>query len=544
MEQNNFENQMDETTKILISKMEKELKAKDDEIRSKEKEIDDLKNELAILKGQILNKNRKIFGRSSEKVDPNQLSLFDEAERNSDLKAPEPEIEEIIYTRKKPSNNIGKKDNLSNLERVIIEHKLSDEEAVCDKCGSPLVYIGKKSIKEVLKYMPAKLYIEEHVVYSYACRNCEAEHGNSNIISTKAPDNFIYKGMASNELLSHVICLKYLYALPLYRQQNYFEMLGANLSRQTLSNWIMVASSRFQEIYDFMKVKLLESKYIQADETTLKVVENDGSQSRAKRYMWLYKTGGDKQPIILYEYQKTRSSTCPKNFLRDFSGYLQTDGYSGYNIIKNAKRLYCFAHVRRKYYEIIADLDEEALKKSRAIIGFNYCEKIYAIEKEIRKHFFDKEDYYEIRQKIRQKNLKPLLKEFQKYIDEEIPKALPKSALGKALNYTKEVLTGMNYVLEDGTLEIDNNSAERAIKPFVIGRKNWLFSNTVKGANSSAIIYSIIETAKANGLKVEKYLVYLMTFMNNKDIQDKNCFADAMPWSDKIPNDLKIKADH
>ena len=544
MEQNNFKNQMDETTKILISKMEKELKAKDDEIRSKEKEIDDLKNELAILKGQILNKNRKIFGRSSEKVDPNQLSLFDEAERNSDLKAPEPEIEEITYTRKKPSNNIGKKDNLSNLERVIIEHKLSDEEAICDKCGSPLVCIGKKSIKEVLKYIPAKLYIEEHVVYSYACRNCEAEDGNSNIISTKAPDNFIYKGMASNELLSHVICLKYLYALPLYRQQNYFEMLGANLSRQTLSNWIMVASSRFQEIYDFMKVKLLESKYIQADETTLKVVENDGSESRSKRYMWLYKTGGDKQPIILYEYQKTRSSTCPKNFLRDFSGYLQTDGYSGYNIIKNAKRLYCLAHVRRKYYEIIADLDEETLKKSRAIIGFNYCEKIYALEKEVRKHFFDKEDYYEIRQKIRQKNLKPLLEEFQKYIDEEIPNALPKSALGKALNYTKEVLPGMNYVLEDGTLEIDNNSAERAIKPFVIGRKNWLFSNTVKGANSSAIIYSIIETAKANGLKVEKYLVYLMTFMNNKDIQDKNCLADAMPWSDKIPDDLKIKADH
>ena len=392
--------------------------------------------------------------------------------------------------------------------------------------------------------MPAKLYIEEHVVYSYACRNCEAEDGNSNIISTKAPDNFIYKGMASNELLSHVICLKYLYALPLYRQQNYFEMLGANLSRQTLSNWIMVASSRFQEIYDFMKVKLLESKYIQADETTLKVVENDGSESRSKRYMWLYKTGGDKQPIILYEYQKTRSSTCPKNFLRDFSGYLQTDGYSGYNIIKNAKRLYCLAHVRRKYYEIIADLDEETLKKSRAIIGFNYCEKIYALEKEVRKHFFDKEDYYEIRQKIRQKNLKPLLEEFQKYIDEEIPNALPKSALGKALNYTKEVLPGMNYVLEDGTLEIDNNSAERAIKPFVIGRKNWLFSNTVKGANSSAIIYSIIETAKANGLKVEKYLVYLMTFMDNKDIQDKNCLADAMPWSDKIPDDLKIKADH
>ena len=168
MEQNNFENQMDEKTRILIAKLEKELKIKDDEIRAKEKEINDLKNELAILKGQILNKNRKIFGNSTEKVDPNQLSLFDEAEKNSDLKAPEPEVEEITYTRKKPSKYVGKKDNLSNLERVVIEHKLYDEEASYDNCASLFVCIAKKSIKEVLNFVPAKLYIEEHVVYSYA----------------------------------------------------------------------------------------------------------------------------------------------------------------------------------------------------------------------------------------------------------------------------------------------------------------------------------------------------------------------------------------
>ena len=543
MEQNNFENQMDEKTRILIAKLEKELKIKDDEIRAKEKEINDLKNELAILKGQILNKNRKIFGNSTEKVDPNQLSLFDEAEKNSDLKAPEPEVEEITYTRKKPSKYVGKKDNLSNLERVVIEHKLSDEEAICDKCGSPLVCIGKKSIKEILKFVPAKLYIEEHVVYSYACRNCEAEDGNSNIISTKAPDNFIYKGMASNSLLSHVICLKYLYALPLYRQQSYFEMLGASLSRQTLSNWIMSASDRFQEVYDFMKAKLLKSKYIQADETTLKVVENDGSESKSKRYMWLYKTGGDKNSIILYEYQKTRASTWPKLFLGNFDGYLQTDGYAGYNNVKNAKRFYCFAHIRRKFYDIVINLNDEALKKSRAKIGLNYCEKIYSLEKKIKEDFSKEKNFYETRQKVRQEKLKPLLEDFQKYIDEEIPNALPKSALGKALDYTKNLLPAMNYVLEDGELEIDNNSAERAIKPFVIGRKNWLFSNTEKGAYSSAIIYRIIETAKANGLKVEKYLVYLMDFMNNKDIKDKNCLADAMPWSKKISDDLKIKVE-
>jgi len=285
----NLENQLDEKAQLLISKMEKELELRDSEIQSKNKEINDLKNELAYLKGQILNKNRKIFGQSSEQVDSNQISIFDEAEKFSDSKSAEPTIEEIVYQRTKPSKNIGKKDNLANLEKVVIEHKFDENEAICNKCNSPLTVIGSKS-KEVLKYIPAKLYIEEHITYSYACKPCESEDGQSNIVTTKAPNAFLYKSMASNELLAHVINLKYQFAMPLYRQETYFKMLGANLSRQTFSNWIIGSANEFQVIYDIMKEELLKTNYIQADETTLQVIDDSGKDSKSKKYMWLYKS--------------------------------------------------------------------------------------------------------------------------------------------------------------------------------------------------------------------------------------------------------------
>ncbi|MEG0222096.1 MAG: IS66 family transposase, partial [Clostridia bacterium] len=506
MDSLSIENQLDESTKLLILKMEKEMELKDTEIDSKTKEINNLKNELAYLKSQLLNRNKKIFGQSSEQVDSSQISIFDEAENNSDPKAIEPTIEEITYKRSKSAKNIGKKDNLAHLERIIIEHKLEESSAACSKCDSPLVAIGSKS-KEILKYIPAKLYIEEHITYSYACKTCEAVDEKANIVTTKAPRTLLYKSMASNELVAHIINLKYHYALPLYRQESYFKMMGANLSRQNLSNWTISAANEFAIIYDIMQEELVKTHYIQADETTLKVIDAKGKESKSKKYMWLYKSAGTKAPIILYDYQKTRAGSCPKDFLKGFSGYLQTDGYAGYNSVENIERFYCLAHIRRKFHDIIVNLDEEALKKSRALIGFNYCEKLYKIEKYLRTEYSNHEDYYKKRYDIRVEKSAPILNEFIEYAEREIKDALPRSPLGQALEYSRKLLPDMKTFLTDGSLEIDNNGAERAIKPFVIGRKNWLFSSSSKGAKASASIYSIIETAKANGLIVEKYLV-------------------------------------
>jgi len=529
----NIEEQLDYKTKNIISKMEKEIELKDKEIR-------DLKNELSFLKNQVLNKNKKIFGKSSEQMDSNQISLFDEAEKFCDSKVAEPTIEEIAYKRKKASSYVGKKDNLANLERVIIEHKLDEDKTNCDKCNGQLVVIGTKS-KEILKYKPAELYIEEHITYSYACKSCEEAEGKANIITTKAPNGLLYKSMASNELISHVINLKYQYALPLYRQETYFDMLGANLSRQTMSNWIIGAAREFESVYDMMKEELLKSHYVQADETTVVVVDSKGEDSKAKKYMWLYKTGEYKDPIILYDYQKTRSSSCPKGFLKGFSGIIQTDGYAGYNHVENVKRLYCLAHIRRKYFDIVTKLDKEALKNSRAVIGFNFCEQLYKIEKDLREEYAGKDDYYEKRYETRLEKSAPIIEEFIKYVDIEIKSALPRSPLGAALEYSRKLLPSFRIFLTDGSLEIDNNASERAIKPFVIGRKNWLMCNTPKGARASATIYSIVETAKSNGLVVEKYLVYLMDVLCNLENKDNNMLLKYMPWSKELPETVKLQ---
>lgn len=308
--------------------------------------------------------------------------------------------------------------------------------------------------------------------------------------------------------------------MPLYRQETYFNMMGATLSRQTLCNWTMSTADALDPIYNHMKKELLSRNYIHADETTLKVINDNGKDSKSKKYMWLYMSDTNLKPVILYDYQNTRSSSCPKNFLGHFKGFLQTDRYTGYNSVSGATRVYCLAHIRRYFHNIIVDLDEETLKNSRGVIGFNYCD---------------------IRFKERTEELALIIDNFIDYVEREIKDALPRSPLGKVLDYAKKHLPGLKNVLLDGSLEIDNNAAERAIKPFVIGRKNFLFANTAKGATASSNIYSIVETAKANNLVVERYLVYLFANLSKIDIYHSESLENLMPWSPKIPESIKIK---
>lgn len=533
LEKNN--QQLDEKTLELIYRMEKEIESKDQEINK-------LKTELDYLRSQILNNKRKMYGTSSEQIADGQLQLFNDAEKESNLKVEEPTIEEITYNRKKSrKDKKTMKESFENLETVVIEHKLDESELSCDICDTELTVIGKKSTKK-LAYQPAKLFVEEHVTYTYACKSCEEESDEANIVQTEAPRSFLSKSMVSSELLSHILSLKYTYALPLYRQENYFKMMNIELSRQTLSNWVVRSSVEFKPFYELLKEELINRDYIQADETSVQVINEDGKDAKSKKYMWLYRTGGCMNPIILYDYQKTRSSSCPKNFLKGFKGYLQTDGYNGYNKVENVDWISCLAHIRRKFYEIVENLDDEAKKQSRALLGLNYCTQLYNIEKDIREEYKDKDNYYEIRYKLRLEKAAPILDEFIRFVKVEIPNAVPRSALGKALEYANKQLPKLKIYLEDGRLEIDNNASERAIKPFVIGRKNWLFSNTPKGANASAIIYSIIETAKANGLQIEKYLTYVMNYIANTNIKDKKRLISILPWSSDLPDDIKVRA--
>lgn len=214
---------------------------------------------------------------------------------------------------------------------------------------------------------------------------------------------------------------------------------------------------------------------------------------------------------------------------------------AGYNYVENIERLYCLAHIRRKYFDIVTKLNTEALKNSRAVIGFNFCEQLYKIEKDLRERYKGEDDYYKKRYETRLEKSAPIIEEFIKYVNLEITSALPRSPLGAALEYSRKLLPSFRIFLTDGSLEIDNNGSERLIKPFVLGRKNWLMCNTPKGTRASATIYSVVETAKTNGLAVEKYIVYLMEVLSNLENMNKDTLLKHMPWSTELPETVKLQ---
>jgi hypothetical protein len=304
-----------------------------------------------------------------------------------------------------------------------------------------------------------------------------------------------------------------------------------------MANWMIKSSERWlYPIHERMHEYLIDNDILHADESTLQVLHEPGRPAGSNSYMWLYRTGRDRPPIILFDYQTTRASKHPAKFLKDFKGYLHVDGYEGYAGIPNITLVGCWAHARRYFVEAVKALPEKQKDKPTAAEeGLNFCNRLFAIEREL--HDVTLEKRYEVRL---EKSL-PVLNEFKNWIKYHTPRVLPKSALGKAIQYCRNQWEKLEAFMKDGRLELDNNRSERAIKPFVIGRKNWLFSNTPKGAASSAVIYSIIETAKENGLNPFKYLMYLFDNLPNIDIQDKEILDKFLPWSTILPDECKIK---
>lgn len=509
--------------------------------------VDFLEEENQKLKDLILSAKKAMYGKKTEKAEYNQLNIFNEVEFDTDGEK-EPDIEEIAsYKRKKKSQeekNKVKNDNFSNLEKVYVNYEVEDK--ICRICKGVCKCIGKVET-ERLKYQPEKLYIEVSVQETAACENkCEDENGKTIIKTAEKPESFLPKSIASNEFLAHIIASKYLYALPLYRQEYYFENHEINISRQTLSNWIINASKEFEVFYEYLKSELLKKEYIQADETTVTMIDKKFKESSKKTYMWLYQSGEVDKNIVIFEHQKTRASSNPVNFLGKYKFFLQTDGYTGYDKVNSAIRIYCMAHIRRKFIEIVSKLTQEQKKNSVAAKVIEYIEDIYKVEKKVKKIYEEDEemkveDFYELRKDYRTKKSLSIFKELNAYINEELDSVLPESNLGKAMVYAKKHLPSLNHVLNDGRLEIDNNSAERSIKTFVIGRKNWIFIVSKNGAKASSILYSILITAKSNNLKPEKYLVWLMENLILKRNSLENDFKDLLPWSDSIPYDIKRK---
>lgn len=477
-------------------------------IEKKDRIIAELEKQVEWFMSQINLAKHKQYGASSEKIDSAQISLFNEAEYTADPTQPEPEITEVkAYYR---SRKRLTKDKLpEDLPVEIIEHELPKEDRDCPECGSDLHAMGKET-REEIKIIPAKAVIIRHVRYIYACRNCENTSDHVPIVKADMPEPVIKGGFASPEAIAHIAVQKFMMASPLYRQEQEWKQNGILLSRQTMSNWLLKASQDWLEpLYEKMRLKLLEHSVLHIDETTVQVLKEPGKAAQSKSYMWLYRTSGEaRNQIILYDYQPDRRYIHPKEFLEGFSGFIHTDGYEAYHKLPdNITVVGCLAHLRRKFFDGLKILPKEKKKDSSFLKGVEYCDRLFHYEKEFAsltpKERFEK----------RQRFSKPLFDEFYNWI--EGLSALPSSILGKAVYYARTQKKYIERYLTDGRLEISNNRAERSMKYFVIGRKNWIFANTPAGARSSSIYYSLVVTAIENGLNPFEYLSWILTQMPN-----------------------------
>ncbi|AHM55814.1 transposase [Peptoclostridium acidaminophilum DSM 3953] len=505
-----------------------------DKIMQQEHQIAELNAKLRWYEEQFRLSRQKQFGASSEKTETEQLNLFNEAEDTANPQVEEPTLETITYQRRKKQTG-QRAELLKDLPVEVIEYRLEEHEQICPCCQGALHEMSTQ-IRQELKIIPAQVLVVKHVQHIYACRRCEQKNITTPIIKAQMPRPILPGSLASPSMLAYIMDQKYTNSLPLYRQEQQFSRLGIDLSRQTMANWLLNAADPWlKRIYDRMHEQLVQHDILHADETTLQVLREPGRSADSKSYMWLYRTGRDGPPIILYDYRTTRAGKHPANFLTGFKGYLQTDGYSGYGQLNNVTLIGCWAHARRKFTEALKALPATQKNKPvAASTGLDYCNQLFAIERQI-KDISDKQRYEK-----RLKLSKPVLDDFYVWLKKQRQQTLPKSAFGQAITYCLNQWENLNNFLLDGRLEIDNNRSERSIKSFVIGRKNFLFSNTPRGASGSAIIYSIIETAKENNLKPFNYLTYLFEQLPNVDTSDAIVIDSLLPWSTTLPDDCRM----
>jgi transposase len=494
-------------------------------------EVAELTQKVEWFMGQFKLSQHRRFGSSSEKSEYDQADIFNEAEATADIHAVEPELVEIEKHYRKRKRLVN--DRLpENLPVEIVEHDLPNEEQVCPECSDDLHMMGQETHRELV-VIPARIKIREHIRKVYACRNCEKdEHG---LPIQKAPiTNPVIKGsFASPEAIAHIMCQKFVMGSPLYRQEQDWNRQGIMLSRQTMSNWVIRATEDWlYPVYDALREILLSYDNLHADETTLQVLREPGKPAQSKSYMWLYRTGRYnshqqeiRHPIILYDYQPDRRAKRPAEFLKGFEGFVHADGYEVYhNLSEKITIVGCFAHLRRKFDEALKMVPEKDRIGSNALQGKSYCDKLFELERK----FADltPEERYAKRQELS----KPLIDELFMWLKPH--QNMAKTPIGAAARYAFNQRKYLENYLLDGRLEISNNRAERSIKPFVINRKNFLFANTPRGAKASAVMLSIIETAKECGLNPFDYLVYIFTNAPNWDIRNNNNIIDLlMPHS-------------
>ncbi len=499
---------------IAIENLLKTVQELEQTINDNNRNIDKKDTEIKYLKEKIDYLIRQQYSSKSEKFKPNHPSLFDDLDE--DIPVVEDEEIEITFKRKKGGRTSPPKD----LQRVVVEHDFNDEEKICE-CGCQM-HIIKKVISEQYDVIPAKFQIIENVRYRYGC-NCGAKPKTSPLTPQILP-----RTQVSPSFLATIAIHKFEDGLPLYRQAKiYKKRFGVPFTDTTLSNWIIQGSNALQPVMELMQKRLVQNDYIQADETTLQVLNEKNKKPTSKSYIWLG-IGMDRYKVVYMKYADNRRSSVASSMFKGFNnGYLQTDGYAGYNQVvldENITHLGCWAHARRKFADIIKSGKSDEESKRYASEAIILIRKLYKIEKEI------KDDPPDIKLKIREEKTKPIIETIREWIDTKFFKAQKiGGAIARAFVYLNNQFNKLIEYLKDGNLHIDNNLAENHVRPIAIGRKNWLFATSVKGANAVADWYSIIETAKLNGLEPFKYLKYLLRELPIY-ISDERNIEELMPW--------------
>ena len=533
------EEQLNTLDKSFIVNLFLQLQDQNDKLSG---EIQELNKKMEVLIEQITLANKNRFGRSSEKMtDTSQICFmevdgtivfFNEAEAVSDLDAEEPDTLENKPAR--TAKVVGKKDaDIKDLPVNIINHFLTDEELVAEFGEN-----GWKQLPDAIskryRFIPAKVEIDEHHVGVYASKT------DDRIIKADHPKALLHGSLVSPTIAAAIMNGKYVNAVPLYRLEQEFSRYGLTITRQNMANWmIRLGESYLAVLYDYLHQKLYNYHVIQADETPV-FVNRDGRSAGSKSYMWVYRSGHlytDKQ-IVLYDYHKTRNSSHPREFLRDYSGICVTDGYQVYHTIEKEREYLliagCWVHARRKFDEALTVIPKAHQNKSNAFLVIKQIQAIYREEGKLNK--LSSEERLMQRQLV----IKPLVDALFAYLKKMEPTVPASGQLRKAYTYILNQEKYLRVFLEDGEVPIDNNASERAIRGFCIGKKNWQMIDTIYGAHSSAIIYSIAETAKANNLKPYDYFVYLLEEIpKHMEQKDRTFLEDLLPWSKKLPEGIR-----
>ena len=515
-----------------------EVAVLENKIQEQQAQIEELKRKLEHMNEVFANAQRTRFGQSSEQksyvLGKDQLSLFNEAEEAQDHKAEEPTSDTVLIAAHERKKKRSQAEMLNQLpeEEVLLE--IPEEQLVCGKCGGKMKPIGKKFLRHEMQIIPKQIKLLAYYAVTYACDSCEKDTGFAHITSVKPPVPLMKHSLASASTVAYIMTQKYVDGLPLARQEKIWAREGISLSRATMANWVIQCSqSWLKPLYKHMKQELLTHSVIHADETVVQVLKEEGKPATSESRMWLYASAALlRHQVRIFEYQPDRSGKRPESFLRGFAGCLVTDGYAGYNQVQNVTHCGCWAHARRKWREAMPE--GATVKTSKAAVGFQYCNKLFAEERKCAPN------HPKYRQEYRQNRELPLLEEYYAWLNTVHPEK--GSKLEEAVRYSLNQKQCLMAYLDHGEVPISNNLAENAIRPFTLGRKNWLFCDTPKGAEASAIVYSLVESAKANGVEPFAYLQHVLVqlpYLGKTHSHEE--LETLMPWAPYIQQNFAMK---